>query len=409
VLIRGYCGMRVLLATYDSRGGVEPLAGLAVRLRALGHDARIAAPPDCAQRLAEVDVPLVPVGMPVRALVHGAKPPSVADIPRRAAELTEAWFAQVLPAADGCDVLLASGVIPVVAASRSIAERIDLPFGWVNYCPIFVPSPHFPVHPAPGRPFPADVTDRVAQETLARAGFNEIFGAALNTHRRTAGLAPVDDVLGHILSGRTWLAADPVLAPWITPAEVDVVQTGAWILPDERPLPADVQAFLDAGEPPVFMTFGSQRAPEEFARVAVESARAHGRRVILSRGWSGLAPPVDGDDCLSVGEINQQALFRRVAAAVHHGGAGTTHTATRAGAPQVVVPLMGDQPYFAARVAALGIGAAHDGPTPSVGSLTAALDIALAPGTVTRAAEVAPTIRTDGTELAVRELSACIR
>jgi vancomycin aglycone glucosyltransferase len=79
--------MRVVLSTYDSRGGVEPLAALAVRLRELGAEVRVCAPPDCAERLAEVGVPLVPVGPPVRSLVHGAAPPSVADVSRRAAEL----------------------------------------------------------------------------------------------------------------------------------------------------------------------------------------------------------------------------------------------------------------------------------------------------------------------------------
>jgi UDP:flavonoid glycosyltransferase YjiC (YdhE family) len=74
--------MRVLLSTYDSRGGVEPLAGLAVRLRALGAEVRVCAPPDCAERLAEVGVPLVPVGAPVRPLVHGATPAARAGAPQ---------------------------------------------------------------------------------------------------------------------------------------------------------------------------------------------------------------------------------------------------------------------------------------------------------------------------------------
>jgi vancomycin aglycone glucosyltransferase len=84
--------VRVLFSTYNSRGGVEPMVALAVRLRELGAEARVCAPPDCAQRLAEVGVPLVPVGPPVRPLVHGATPPSVADVPRRAAELIAAQF-----------------------------------------------------------------------------------------------------------------------------------------------------------------------------------------------------------------------------------------------------------------------------------------------------------------------------
>src|SRR5262249_22668070 len=152
-----------------------------------------------------------------------------------------------------------------------------------------------------------------------------------------------------------------VLAPWPGSAstELGVVQTGAWIMPDERPLPPGLEAFLDAGPPPVYAGFGSMRTPGNVAQVAIEAIRAQGRRVILGRGWADLALTDDGDDCFAIGEVNQQALFGRVAAVVHHGGAGTTTTATRAGAPQVVVPQWGDQPYFAARVAALGIGAAH--------------------------------------------------
>jgi len=93
--------VRVLLSTYDSRGGVEPLAGLAVRLQALGVEVRMCAPPDCAERLAEVGVPLVPVGEPVRPLVHGTTPPSAADVPRLIAELIAAWFDKVAAAAEG--------------------------------------------------------------------------------------------------------------------------------------------------------------------------------------------------------------------------------------------------------------------------------------------------------------------
>jgi len=113
------------------------------------------------------------------------------------------------------------------------------------------------------------------------------------------------------------------------------------------------------------------RASKDVARVAIEAIRAQGR--LVSRGWADLALIDDRDDCFAVGEVNQQALFGRVAAVVHHGGAGTTTTATRAGAPQVVVPQVVDQPYWAGRVADLGIGTAHDGPTPTTESLSAAL------------------------------------
>lgn len=88
----------------------------------------------------------------------------------------------------------------------------------------------------------------------------------------------------------------------------------------------------------MYVGFGSMRAPKDIARVAIEAIRAQGRRALVSRGWAGLALIDDRDDCFAVGEANQQALFGRVAAVVHHGGAGTTTTATRADAPQVVMP-----------------------------------------------------------------------
>ena len=396
--------MRVLLSTYDSRGGVEPLAGLAVRLRTLGAEVRMCAPPDCAERLAEVGVPLVPVGDPVRPLVHGATPPSMADAPRRVAELIAAWFDKLGPAAQGCDAMVASGLMPAAAGARSVAEKLGIHSVHVSYCPIFLPSPHHRPHPLPGRPLPPDVTDNRVLWELDAQGYNAVFGRALNTHRVANGLPPVDSVRDYILGDHPWLAADPVLGPWPKPADLGVIQTGAWILPDERPLPPELVAFLDAGAPPVYVGFGSMRAPEDVARVAIAAVRAQGRRTLVSRGWADLAPVDDRDDCFAVGEVNQQALFGRVAAVVHHGGAGTTTTAARAGAPQVVVPQWADQPYWAGRVADLGIGAAHDSTVPTAESLSAALRTALTPQTRARATAVAGTIRTDGATVAARRL-----
>jgi vancomycin aglycone glucosyltransferase len=216
----------------------------------------------------------------------------------------------------------------------------------------------------------------------------------------------VDNVRDFIFTGRPWLAADPVLCPLEGLTDLDVVQTGAWVLPDDRPLPDGLDAFLDAGEPPVYVGFGSMASyvPKDIGRVAIEAVRAQGRRVVLARGWAHLVPIDDRDDCFVVGDVNQQALFRRVAAVVHHGGAGTTTTAAQAGTPQVVVPQIGDQPQFASRVAELGIGAAHDGPAPTFESLSVALKTALTPETRARAAAVAATIRTDGATVAAKLL-----
>ena len=106
--------MGVLVSAYGSRGCVEPVVGLAVPLRALGAEMRVCAPPDeeVAARLAGVGVPLVPVGQPVRPMVHGFRFRSAADLPRRAAKLIDALFDTVAAVAEGCDALVATGVTP---------------------------------------------------------------------------------------------------------------------------------------------------------------------------------------------------------------------------------------------------------------------------------------------------------
>jgi vancomycin aglycone glucosyltransferase len=209
-----------------------------------------------------------------------------------------------------------------------------------------------------------------------------------------------------MFTDKPWLAADPTLAPWPAPADPNVVQTGAWILPDERPLSAELEAFLEAGEPPIYFGFGSIRAPQDLSKNMIQAARALGRRAIVLRGWADLSLLDDEPDCLSIGETNQQALFERVAAVVHHGGAGTTTTAARAGAPQVVIPQHYDQHYWAHRIHDLGIGTAHPPGAPTADSLSAALSRALQPDVVTRAQSVAAAVRTDGATAAAQRLMA---
>ncbi|MEU7563289.1 glycosyltransferase [Streptomyces eurythermus] len=398
--------MRVLLSTYGSRGDVEPLAGLAVRLREQGAQVRVCAPPDedFARRLADVGVPLVPVGPSARALTRAA--PSPSSLPERAARLIAGQLGPVTEAAEGCDLLVATGALPAAAGALSVAEKLGIPSVSVTFQQLTLPAPHRRPLAYPGRPLPPEVTDHKALWELDARNVNALFREALDTHRASLGLPPVDDVRAYVVGDRPWLASDPFLDPWHETAGLDVVQTGAWILPDTRPLPADLMAFLDAGAPPVYVGFGSMplHAAADMARVAVEAVRAQGRRMVLARGWAELSPGGDRDDCFEVGEVNQQALFARVAAVVHHGGAGTTTTAARAGAAQVVVPQVADQPYWAGRVAELGIGAAHDGPAPTVTSLSAALRTALAPETRARATSVAGRVRADGASVAARLL-----
>ena len=401
--------MRVLLSTYGSRGDVEPMAGLGMALRALGAEAVVSAPPDeeFAVLLGRAGVPFAPALTRVRQWIkEKAKPSTAADFSKLTAELMAAQFDAIGAAAEECDAVVATGLVPSAAAAQCVAEKLGIPYFHATFCPLFLPSHHHRPYPYPGHPHPPEVTDLRALWDMNVGVMNALFGGAVNAHRATIGLPPVDNVRDHVFTGQPWLASDPVLWPWRTTELCDAVQTGAWILPDQRPLPVELLAFLEAGAPPVYVGFGSiaLQTTKDAARVAIAAIRAQGYRVIVSAGWAGLGLSDDGNDCFAIGDINQQSLFKRVAAVVHHGGAGTTTTTARAGAPQVIVPQIVDQPYWAARVANLGIGAAHDGPSPTFESLSAALRTALTPETRARAAAVAGTMRADGATVAAKLL-----
>jgi vancomycin aglycone glucosyltransferase len=373
--------MRALLSTIGSRGDFQPLLALGLRLRERGVEVRLCAPPDF-RDLAQ-GLPFVPIGSTLR----GAAPRSASLVDTIRDTVTD-QFATLREAAADRDVIVGCNQIQV--AAPSVAELLGIRYVFADYSPIALPSPHHPPVPLPGQgPVDPAADNRTlwAEEALRR---KTMWGWALNDQRVAAGLDPIEDVFGHIITDAPLLAADPTLAPWETPADLSVTQTGAWLLADDRPLSPSLLDFLDAGDPPVYFGFGSMASPRATGETVVEAARALGRRAIVLRGWGDLDP---ADDAMVITETNFQALFPRVAAVVHHGGAGTTTTAALSGVPQVVVPHMYDQFYFADRVRTLGIGATAD-------SLTEALNQALRPDVVARARSFAPSVDRNGVGVA---------
>jgi vancomycin aglycone glucosyltransferase len=404
--------MRILLSTIGSRGDVQPLVALASELAAMGEDVHLCVPPDFRAWIEGLGMTVTPIGPEVRST--GKVSASAARItPEQRRRLIEgtvaAQFEAIATAARGRDVIVGATAIQI--AAPSVAESMGIPYVFAAYCPIVLPSRHHAppllvsLGDAPAPPV-ADYSEHWAKDTER---WNDAWRPPLNAQRASLGLGAIDDVRRYVLTVRPWLAADPTLAPWPDPADESVFQAGAWILADDRPLAPEIEAFLDAGEPPVYFGFGSIGAPENVSRLMLESARALGRRAIVSRGWADLPLIDDRPDCLSIGEVNQQTLFKRVAAVVHHGGAGTTTAAARAGAPQVVIPQHYDQPYWAQRVQQLGVGTAHATATPSAESLTAALEQTLQPNVAARARAVAAETRGDGARIAARALLTSVK
>jgi vancomycin aglycone glucosyltransferase len=401
--------MKILISSIGSRGDVQPILALGLALRALGHAARLCVAPNFKDWVESSGLECLPIGPDLRKLTGGRMPlrppkPSKAQLSQLAAHTVRTQFAVLGEAARECDLIVAGGTLQIGA--RSIAESLNMPYVFAAYCPSVIPSARHPPpkigshhsHSLPG------VVNRLLWAREERR-WNVLFRATLNEERAKLGLAPIASVQRHIMSERPWLAADPTLAPGASNGGMHIQQTGAWFLSDPSPLPDTLERFLAAGPAPVYFGFGSMRTRDETSRMLIESARALGLRAIISQGWGDLGLIDAGADCIAIGDVNHEKLFPRVAAVVHHGGAGITSVAARSGTAQVVVPHIYDQFYWAHRVGKLGVGVS--GPHRdrlSVSAMVTALRECSRIETQALAQALATRIELHGAALAARQL-----
>lgn len=401
--------MQVLLSSIGSRGDVQPIVALGLELQALGHRARLCVAPNFKEWIESYGLECTPIGPDLKKMTGGTVtgkpvlPFSQEQLQQLAEQMVRGQFQVVAEAARDCDLIVAAGALQI--AARSIADVQNIPYIFAAYCPAVLPSSKYP--PPKMDAHYSHSLSETENEQLWKENEESFtrFGTVLNEERAKLGLDPVTSVQRHMFTDRPWLAADPVLGPAFPAAGMEVVQTGAWMISEETSLPEEIEEFLAAGAPPIYLGFGSMRASDQTGRALVEAARALGLRSILSQGWAGLTPQDAQDDCLSIGNVNHAALFPRMAAIVHHGGAGTTHTAARAGTPQVIIPHNYDQFYWAHRVQESGVGvsgALRDDITAD--NLAQALSEALRPEVKTRTRELAGRMELHGARLAAERL-----
>ncbi len=403
--------MQVLLSSIGSRGDVQPLVALGIELQALGHRARLCVAPNFKDWIESYGLECVPIGPDLRKVAGGnlrtnpALPPSEAQRQQLAVQTVRTQFQVVAEAARRCNVAVGAGALQM--ALRSVAEAQRIPYVFAAYCPAVLPSSKYPPPKTAGS-YPQSLPEAENLDLWKRNDeeFNARFGAALNEERARIGLGPVPSARDYMFTDRPWLAADPVIAPVSPVPGLQVVQTGAWMLADETPLPDELEKFLAGGMPPVYLGFGSMQAYEQTGRMLIEAARALGVRSILSQGWGELSAEDSEDDLMVIGDVNHAKLFPRLAAIVHHGGSGTTTAAARAGIAQVVIPHNYDQFYWAHRVEQLGVGVS--GPTRddlTADALIEALRECLRPEVTARAQALAGRIELHGARIAAERLT----
>lgn len=354
--------MRVAIVAEGTRGDVYPMLALASALLAQGHTVRLFAPPDFAEEGAASGAEFVPFGESVRDYLGGAagalhgRGLGLMREMKRWTERSLAHEFETLPdrTAD-VDYVLSAGT---VLLASSVAELHRVPFRFVAYVPSLLPSgTHTPAV------FPFQLRARWANRLLWRGATMLMNGMALarvNGYRARLGLAPLDDMVSHVLSRRPLVAVDRTLAPMPDDCPIATDQIRCLHPFEDEPLPDELERFLAAGPAPVYLGFGSMTDPDPTATTArlLDAIARLGCRAIISRGWAGLGDGSLPDGVMAIDPVSHASLFPRVRAVVHHGGAGTTHTAARAGVPQIVVPHVLDQFYFARRVQALGVAPA---------------------------------------------------
>jgi vancomycin aglycone glucosyltransferase len=401
--------VRALLAAVGTRGDVQPALALALDLRKLGHAVRLCISPNFVDWANSLGLEAVPMGVEMRmpGRKSGAMPTLTPEELRRLREsmpdLITDQFETIGAAAEGCDVIVGANAHQY--AAPSIAEHAGIGCVTAVYAPVALPSPDLAPPPAAGEAIDPARTITERWRNTAKA-WNERALDRINHNRGRLGMDPIDDVLDYVLTDHTWLAADIALAPVPATPGRQVFQTGTWVLADRTSLPADLEAFIGSGEPPVFAGLGSMPAAGDVTRRLIGAARAVGRRIIVSRGWADLDLIDDAPDCIAVGDVSYDVLFTRVAAVVHHGGAGTTAAAARAGVPQVITPMFGDQFYWASRVVDLGVASTTPHTTMTEESLTDALREVLDSAVVVQARRLASQVGWDGAEIAARRLEA---
>jgi sterol 3beta-glucosyltransferase len=246
------------------------------------------------------------------------------------------------------------------AFAKSIGEALEIPVIHLE------PTPLLPTRAFPAPSWPVQKSLGSAHNYLSGLAMVRViwlwYQPFVNEFRKELGLSPMNGArfIGDLRSTPMLSAysAQIIRHPPDWPQSVHV--TGYLFL-DTRPgwqPPHDLLAFLDAGDPPVYIGFGSMagRNPEQLAMLTLEALARSGRRGLLVTGWGGLQASQVPDSVFVTDAAPHSWLFPRMAAVVHHGGAGTTAEGLKAGVPTVIVPFILDQPFWGARVHALGLG-----------------------------------------------------
>jgi UDP:flavonoid glycosyltransferase YjiC (YdhE family) len=395
--------MKFVLASYGSRGDVEPCAAIGRELLRRGHEVRMAVPPGMVDFVEATGLTAVAYGLDTQAVGEAVRDFQtyffrdfwrIQDLIRLRRELlefrTQCWeeiSTALSSLADGADLLLTG--LDFVQPAANIAEYYDIPLATLHYIP-FRPNGQFvPFLPAPlGRSALAvydwlgwRVVKKVDDAQRRELGLPKAAGPSSRriTERGSLEIQAYDEVCfpGLAAEWAKWNGRRPIV--------------GALTMESPTAADEEVVSWIAAGTPPIFFGFGSMPVESPADTLAMISAACAelGERALVCSGWSDFSAVLDCQQVKVVGAVNFAAIFPACRAVVHHGGAGTTAVSLRAGVPTLILSMDATQTILGSRVKRLKVGTTRRFSTITRESLVADLRTILAPQYVARAREIA--------------------
>jgi UDP:flavonoid glycosyltransferase YjiC (YdhE family) len=399
--------MKFVLASWGSRGDIEPCAAVGCELLRRGHEVRMAVPPDLVGFVEAAGLAPVAYGLDTQAIVEALRNfwtclfgnfwriRDLIRLSREARELATRCRGEMSSTltslADGADLLFTGLVFEQAAAN--VAEYYDIPLATLHYFPARANGHLVPILPSPLIRSAMTVLEWLVSRLMKKVDYPQ---------RRELGLPKATGLSPRRIAERGSLeiqAYDEVCFPGLAAewAKWDGRRPFVGSLTMELPTDADdeVGSWIAAGTPPIYFGFGSmpacsavESAADTVAMISAACAQL-GERALVCSGWSDFSRVPHFDHVKVVGAVNFAATFPACRAVVHHGGSGTTAAGLRAGVPTLILWTLPDQLIWGAQVKRLKVGTARRFSTTTRESLVADLRRILAPQYVTRAREIA--------------------
>ncbi|CAH8343622.1 unnamed protein product [Eruca vesicaria subsp. sativa] len=364
--------MQIVMLIVGTRGDVQPFVAIAKRLQDYGHRIRLATHANFKEFVLTAGLEFYPLGGDPKLLAEymvknkGFLPSGPSEIPIQRNQMKDIIYS-LLPACKEPDLdsgisFKADAIIanPPAYGHTHVAEALKIPIH-VFFTMPWTPTSEFP-HPL----------SRVKQSAGYRLSYQivdsliwlGIRDMVNDLRKKKLKLRPVTYLSGTQSSGYN-IPYGYMWSPHLVPKPkdwgplIDVVGFCFLDLASNYEPPAELVEWLEAGDKPIYIGFGSLpvQEPEVMTEIIVEALQRTNQRGIINKGWGGLGNLKEPKDFVYLlDNVPHDWLFPRCKAVVHHGGAGTTAAGLKAACPTTIVPFFGDQPFWGERVHDRGVG-----------------------------------------------------